>query len=384
MEKLCDVLWIEDDAEKCPRFKELCEARGIKLHIYTTREEGCKVLENDKSKWDAVILDAKCPFRENTAANLAGLGNILQVIGKSIPTFVYTGQPDIISDSVFKEMCGEVQIFDKGKDTVSLPNAILESTKKEAKIKRRYAQIFNIVEKRFEENAKEVEDILLRVLTPLHFENERLGIQADSHLVVLRKLLEYIFRVYHSYGLLPDECIPNGKVNLTYCSLYLSGEKVENGGWSVKSKLSIIPEYMSYNIRSIINTGGIAAHTADVKDVFRIGCIECLVYGYALHLCDMIIWLDDYIEAHPIKEENLRMCMRPKRTPTLEEIRQMYEGKEVVPEKDEDGIWHYEECCVPIAGFRPGFKFYIEQIRLNTDDKTKNKYKYYIKYRKVK
>lgn len=384
MGKLCDVLWIEDDAEGSKSFITLCEASGIKLHIYTTRDEGCRELEKDKSKWDAVILDAKCPVRENSVANITGLGNILQVIGKSIPTFVYTGQPDIISDCVFKEMCGEVPIYEKGKGTRPLIEAVLESTKKMAKIKRRYAQIFNIVEKRFGENAIEIEDILLKMLTPLHFEDERFRFQADAYLVVLRKLLEYLFRVYHSYGLLPDECIPGGKVNLTYCSLYLSGKKVENGGWSVKSKLNIVPEYMSYNIRSIIETGGIGAHTPDVKGVPIIGCVESLVYGYALHLCDMIIWQDDYIETHPIKKENQAMCIRPKRTPMLEEIRQMYEGKEVVPEKDEDGIWHYEECCVPIDGFRPGFKFYIEQIGLNKDDKTKNKYKYYIKYRKVK
>ena len=128
MGKLYDVLWIEDDAEGCKSFIKLCTEKGIDLRICPTREEGVKVFENEKTKWDAVILDAKCPNKENDIANLYGFTEVLRVIGNNVPVFVYTGQPDVIANNTFAEMCGATQVFEKGRATGALIAAIVENT----------------------------------------------------------------------------------------------------------------------------------------------------------------------------------------------------------------------------------------------------------------
>lgn len=310
MEKLYDVLWIEDEADKCSEFIKLCEEEGIKLHISSTREEGIKEFEKDKSRWDAVILDVKCPFKEKSNPDTDGFFEVFRTIGKSVPIFIYTGQPDRIGDSEFAKMCGEISIYKKGEGMDSLIDAILSISTEKAKIRRKYKQVFEAIERHFGKYIEEVEKILVEILTPLHFEDSNQGFQASSYFINLRKLLEYIFRVYNKYGLLPDECIPNGVVNQTYCSLYLAKVNVKLDSIQLLCKERIVPEYMSYNIRSIIEVGNGGAHTSDKNTFYEVGCPKSVLYGSALHLCDIIVWLDCYIGKHSNIEENLSMCKR--------------------------------------------------------------------------
>lgn len=59
-----------------------------------------------------------------------------------------------------------------------------------------------------------------------------------------------------------------------------------------------------------------------------------------------------------------------------------YEGKIYIPEQDENGVWHCEECVVGITHWDSG-KMLLKEVSNNTNTKTNSKYPLYAKYDKV-
>lgn len=250
-----------------------------------------------------------------------------------------------------------------------------ENKIEKSRIKNIYKQVFDIIAHHFGENSEEATNTLLELLLPLHFEEKRLSFSTNQQYNKVLILLECLFRTYHKYGLLPDACIPDGKINLTHCSIFLAGKETKIGDTLYVSKERIVPTYMSLYIQSIIDAGNLCSRKSVDKDYLHLDFSENLLYGYTLIVCDLLVWSDSYIGMHPNKEENCSMCVC---MPILQKIKMMYEGSVVTPEKDNDDNWHYKECYIPITGFRSGFKFRLTQITLNKDNKTKGLYKYYV------
>lgn len=248
-----------------------------------------------------------------------------------------------------------------------------ENIFEKSRIKKIHKEVFDIITRHFGESAEDVTDILLELLLPLYLDEKRHTFSTSFQLDRILRLLEHIFRAYHKYGLLPDECISNDKINLTHCSIFLAGKETKIDDTLYASKEQIVPLYMSLCIQSIIEIGNFSSNIGSEKQ--NLSYTDNLLYGYTLIMCDMIVWLNNYIEKHPNKEENLLMCTR---IPILRRIREMYEGSIVTPEKDANGNWHYQECYMPITGFRPEFKFRLTRITLNRDNQTKSQYKYYV------
>ena len=142
-----------------------------------------------------------------------------------------------------------------------------------------------------------------------------------------------------------------------------------------------------------MDLGNVNSHTIELdendkqklEEFFRMANSKYILFGLALQLCDVIIWLSNYLAKHNNKEENLRNCVEiPKINKTeLEAARNKYEGKEFFPTKDSDDNWHCEECFVSITYWQLGKKMRLKNIEFNINDKTKDVYPYYAQFDQI-
>ena len=116
-----NVLWIDDDYNTTGRnFIAMSEQYEVNIIAFESHEEGITYLDNNLDTIDAVILDAKVKLRkDDTVANLDGLKASRDELIKlnetnDVPFFVLTGQPDYVSNDIFRESYGEFYV--KGQD----------------------------------------------------------------------------------------------------------------------------------------------------------------------------------------------------------------------------------------------------------------------------
>ena len=112
------------------------------------------------------------------------------------------------------------------------------------------------------------------------------------------------------------------------------------------------------------------------------------LYGYALQLCDIVIWFSNYCKTHDFHEnrakiriirnnnQNESKCKEDSRT--LEELIDAYKGKTFLISKDSNGNVVCGGKCVlqPIhIGFADkGIQAVLSEVMPNTDKKTKDIY----------
>ena len=102
-----NILWIDDEWESMTSFKKYCSLQyQMELHPFKTQKEGLDEYAKCPSFWDAAILDAKV-LDENLheAPNVANLQKAVLRIKEEfhdLQYFISTGQPDLLSDSMFK------------------------------------------------------------------------------------------------------------------------------------------------------------------------------------------------------------------------------------------------------------------------------------------
>ena len=174
MSKKYNILWIDDEWDKMPAFKQECEELyNLKLEPYRTRKAGMQALEDNLEKWHAVLLDAKMfDESENEQASLAGLGKAKAhldrlSVKKAIPYFISTGQPDLLDDDNFKALFGNY--YTKAKDDEKLMADILQAilNAESSQIKAIYSNVFASSETLG--ISEYIDSILLDILLPLHY-----------------------------------------------------------------------------------------------------------------------------------------------------------------------------------------------------------------------
>ena len=393
------ILWIDDEWDKMTTFQLECkELYGLYLEPYRTRKAGMEALERNIDHWDAVLLDAKMfDENDNETASLTGLGKAKQrldelSIRRAIPYFISTGQPDLISDKNFKDLFGDYYI--KGNDDVKLVDDMLKAIENSdsQQVKTIYKDVFEGLDKMGVRSY--VEPILMDILLPLHYPAKEPNFKPADHYNQLRKLLEYLFRACNKVGLVPDQCMTDGKVNLNQCSLYLAGKDAEKSGVRYGEKGErIVPDYVESIIRAILEFGNIHSHTVELEDednhkiesIFRTAQSRFIIFGLTLQICEVIIWFSEYIAKHDDKEVNLLLCnelQREEFTKSEADGAKKYLNREFVPIKDKDGIWHCEECYVKITSWESG-KMELTEISLNTDKRTNTNYPYFARYKKI-
>lgn len=394
-----NILWIDDEWDKMTTFQRECkELYGLYLEPYRTRKDGIEALENNIDHWDAALLDARM-FDENVNedASLDGLRKAKKrldelSIRRAIPYFISTGQPDLISDKIFKESFGDYYV--KGNDDVKLVEDMLKSIENSdsQQVKKTYYDVFTGLDKIGVRQY--VEPILMDILLPLHYPAKEPNFKPIYHYNQLRQLLEYLFRACNKVGLIPDQCMTDGRVNLNQCSLYLAGKDAEKSGVRYgEIGERVVPDYVESIIRAILEFGNIHSHTVEldeddlqkIEGIFRTAQSRFIIFGLALQICEVIIWFSEYIPKHNDKEVNLLFCnvlQREDSSRSEDNGKKKYLNREFVPIKDEYGIWHCEECYVKINSWEAG-KMILTEINLNTDKRTNAKYPYFARFKKI-
>ena len=356
MEKLYKIIWIDDDIENMSEFIGLCEDNGMEIYPYKTRAEGKKAFEKDIRFWDAIIVDAWC-YDESLEDSLTedGLRDFYFQLEGKIPIFVLTGNDDLKKDYRFMR---DYRPYIKSKDDDKLIEDILDAIKNrdETNIRNAYRDVFKTIETHFGCYAKGTRDVLIKALLALHVKER--SEDCDIRFNDLRHILESICWVLKSYGLAPSECFSSKGPDVVSCLNYLTAYK----GQKIYSKDELLPSYFIPLVKFMVYKCNEESH-AHINS-----SMKYMYYGCCLQLCEIITVLNNILTNHPDIDKNQQLIVYAE-----------YEGKEVIPIKDNENHWHYEECYIPIQTLLPNVKYRLKNVVPNTG-KTKGIYKYFANF----
>ena len=384
------VLLVDDNKALGTSLQPQAERYSLDLQQCECWEDAKQVFsnKNDFLEWDAIILDARCVDRKGSPADLHFLQCALRDINvfcerynSKIPWYVLTagGKEDFefVMEDVRRiprdeKEWGKMLYFkdkpcdENGKDDIDY---LFENIQKAAplrtrnKIKHQYSALFEVMKScQFE---SESEDIMISVLSALHFPEENKGFDPVLYYNRLRQMVEYLFRAANKIGLLPDYFIEKGRVNLQGSSLYLAGEAFTPSNDSTILSIrygekgeSVIHKNIASIVKNILSVTSHHSHTIEIdkedEEELVAYYLETrspnLLFGYALQLCEVIIWFGNYAKSHNDREANLAKCKVVKKEtesileqkPVIEE----YEGKTFRLEQDEKGNLHCGYCLV--------------------------------------
>ena len=384
------VLLVDDNKALGTSLQPQAERYSLDLQQCECWEDAKQVFsnKNDFLEWDAIILDARCVDRKGSPADLHFLQCALRDINvfcerynSKIPWYVLTagGKEDFefVMEDVRRiprdeKEWGKMLYFkdkpcdENGKDDIDY---LFENIQKAAplrtrnKIKHQYSALFEVMKScQFE---PESEDIMISVLSALHFPEENKGFDPVLYYNRLRQMVEYLFRAANKIGLLPDYFIEGGKVNLQGSSLYLDDKPFTPSKDSTILSIRYGEEgerVFHKNIASIVkNVLSVTSHHShtieiDKEDEEELSayyletCSPYLLFGYALQLCEVIIWFGNYAKSHNDREANSAKCkVVKKETESILEQKPVigkYEGKTFLLEQDEKGNLHCGYCLV--------------------------------------
>ena len=395
------TLWVDDKIKELySAYKLEADDYGIELIPFDCWEKAKVELVNHYDDYSAIILDAKCVLKEGEADDtMRFLPEVLKQLGimaserhRTIPWFILSAgsgavgplhwvkEPRLAWDDwendFYRKTIDRPALFSR------IPEIAVHSNATQIKTIL-YKDVFETLDSFKGINNENAKRILVDVLAALHF------MEGDFKPVLyynqLRQVLEYLFKVCHIVGLVPDQCIEtDGRVNLAQSSKYLAGRVAEHKGvrYGTDGDRIVTPNIES-EIKSLLFLGNNNSHFADlddesrrmVEDFFRTSNSKYVIFSLALQMCDIIVWFRDYISQHNDKDINLSKCKQ-----VGKDDKAKYEGKEFEPKKDENGYWHCEDCSVPIKSIHVGKKIRLRDVADNTDPRTKQKYKYFAYY----
>ena len=365
-----NVIWIDDEWDtRGKSFIQLCEVKH-QIHItpFKVREEGMDLLLKDERPWDAVILDAKAYDKsENETANLRGLYKaIRQIEGlkmkKNIPYFVLTRQPDLMDDDTFNESIGAFYRKD-----IEGQNQLIEDLKAAVKdsSRHRVKELYkDTVEVLYQINSNACESIL-DIMEVEHFPAANPRFNYDESFNSLRKILESIFWEANKYQIIPDDCIDKkkGKVNINQCVHYLSGKNADVIGVRYGNATEKpVPPHIKDLLFPVQNLTNYLSHEYAEKCVAR---PKDLLFSLALQICEIILWLNNYIKSHQNIDDNRNMCK------TIGVVESINDNPSICLISSKRVGHETSICLSTIAKGLVGKKVVILKEAMNTNPKTK-------------
>ena len=266
------LLWIDDQYELLSELMERCEViNGFEITKCRFAKEGMKTFESHLEEWSAVVLDAKVLMESlNEVPNLTGLRYCRDRINelkprRYVPMFVFTGQPDLISNELFENMVDKY--YSKGDDDDQLIEDIISAAdlQEETQIIHKHQTVFDVW--------PESKHDLLRILKVLEKEDW----QNNSVLNDIRKIMNDVMDRLNERGLCTVE---HDGSNLNECSRMLCKPFME----------TIIPVYIQRAIHTCVAVTNPGSHRtktdSDVKDNKAPYLIRSLIYN----MLDILYW----------------------------------------------------------------------------------------------
>lgn len=391
------VLLVDDNKSLGASLLNQAERNGLDLRQYECWEEAKQMLINreDFSSWDAIILDARCVDKKGDPADLHFLGTALRDLSglferhsTQTPWYVLTagGKEDFqfVMEGISRyprdeKAWGKMLYFkdspadENGKDDV---DCLFENIQRVAplkttnQIKHLYREMFKAMDACLDGKGK---GIMMEILTALHFPEYRKDFDPDKQYNRLRKIVESLFHSANKIGLLPDEYFKKGRPILQEASRYMAGENPKHIPMRHGEENEyIFPPIIASSVKNILDVTNTGSHI-EVNQAN-------LLFGYALQLCEVIVWFGDYAMNHSDIEKNLSKCKRIElqNTDNVEIQAPEYEGKSFLLEQDEKGTLHAGFCLVHKKHQEKlGEMVILRNVVKNTDKATRNLYLYY-------
>ncbi|MBQ6767665.1 MAG: hypothetical protein IJP46_03220 [Prevotella sp.] len=390
-----NVIWIDDEWDTIGKaFIQICEIRhNIHITPFKTRREGIDALEQNLKFWDAVILDAKAFNNSSTneVASVDGLfaarDRLLELRQRRyIPFFVFTRQPDLFKDEMFEKAVGKYYKKDAA-GQASLITAIKEEVSLSPRHQLR-VQYSSVLDRLYSIDIESGESIL-NIFEAMHYPQDHPDFEPIDHYNKLRKILEWNYKESIKYGIIPEECVENGIVNLNQSCCYLCGlncDHIHLRYGDETQKEHIVPKHIKDMMFLVLYLGNIKSHTAQLpkEDIDRLEVYlkdevrnsRYLIFSLALQICEITMWLGRYMDEHPNKEENLKNCVKL-------DVQSTEEKPEFVGviERDEKGFYHIgTEYSVLLKNIElVGKNVKITNYKQNTSSCTKKYYPLFVR-----
>lgn len=271
------VLWIDDQWEDFISFKERCEEpeNDFEMVCATNSEQGMKIFEDHLEEWSGVILDAKVFVSSKSEVDrLKGMQNSIEKINelksqREVPYYIFTGQPDLISSSIFAEQY-EGRYFEKDRDEEKLIAAIKQNADKliNTQIIHKHQAVFDC----WPERTKD----LLEILKALEKQswNDRVLFNA------IRLMMEDVMERLCQCGYCN---VDFNNSNLNECSRMLG--KPDMSG--------IIPVYIQRDIYLCVSVTNDASHRLKVDSDIRNNLAPYLLRSIIYSMLDILYWCRD-------------------------------------------------------------------------------------------
>lgn len=266
------ILWIDDQYEGLSELMERCEViEGFEITKCRFAVEGMKEYEKHLEQWSAVVLDAKVLMESlDEVPNLKGLRYCRDRINelrtkRYVPMFVFTGQPDLISDDTFELMVEK--FYSKGDDDDLLIEDIKTAADQleETQIVRKYQTVFD--------TWPESRHDLLRILKVL--ENE--DWTNNSVLNDIRKILSDIFNRCYERGFCTIE---HDGSNVAACSKMMGQRYME----------SIVPVYVQRALHFCVDVTNPGSHRTKTDSDVAEGKAPYLIRSLIYEMLNILYW----------------------------------------------------------------------------------------------
>ena len=266
------ILWIDDQYELLSELMERCEViNGFEITKCRFAKEGMKTFENHLEEWSAVVLDAKVLMESlNEVPNLSGLRYCRDCINelkprRYVPMFIFTGQPDLISNEMFENMVDKY--YSKGDDDDQLIEDIISAAdqQEETQIIHKHQIVFD--------TWPESRHDLIRILKVL--ENEEW--QNNSVLNDVRKIMNDVMTRLYERGFCS---IKHDGSNLAECSRILGQRYMEE----------IIPVYIQRAIHSCVEITNPGSHRSETDSDVRDNKAPYLIRSLIYNMLDILYW----------------------------------------------------------------------------------------------
>ena len=266
------ILWIDDQYELLSELMERCEVmNGFEITKCRFAKEGMKTFEKHLEEWSAVVLDAKVLMESlNEVPNLSGLRYCRDRINelkprRYVPMFVFTGQPDLISNEMFENMVDKY--YSKGDDDDQLIEDIISAAdqQEETQIIHKHQTVFDAW--------PESKHDLLRILKVL--ENE--DWQNNSVLNDIRKIMSDVMNKLYVRGFCS---VKHDGSNFGACSRVLGERYMEE----------IIPVYVQRCIHSLVDVTNPGSHRTKIDSDVASGKAPYLIRTLIYEMLNVLCW----------------------------------------------------------------------------------------------
>lgn len=339
------VLWVDDeyDTPELQEVADLASDRNINMDTACkSAEEALTHLEHP-SDFDAVVLDIR--FFKSQSDTLESSGRIkglrkvtdrlkqLKDKGSWLPTFIYSGQPDIYNSEDFKDTYEDYPLFQKtGEGTKQLFAAIIKAVdeKVETRVKLNYSPLFDVCSSHYMFDSSLTERLLNYA-----GQIDQNDVKKPDYLNDMRKLIEELFEKCEQVGLLRS-----GINLLNEKSKFLCDNNMQK----------FIPPYVQESIRHILRCTQEGSHHGAADADMRNGIAPFLFRSLFFSLATVLVWWKQFVDSNCDKDA-LKKCVESIQMDTdtaktdIKTAEPERKTATVLPytyivEKDSDGFYH--------------------------------------------